>query len=97
VVALDPVIGVPVDAVPRHRQEIFQHRRVHGRLIGGDLDGRDLGRADRPQSRWSKAVTANATAPSWAISNGCFIRKHQVGYLLGLVDLDVVAGARKQE
>src|SRR6266511_927470 len=48
VVALDPVVGVAVGAVPRRWQQLLQHGRVHRRLIGGDLDGRDFGRADGP-------------------------------------------------
>jgi hypothetical protein len=47
-VGLDPVVGVLLSAVPRRWQRILQHRRVHRRLVGGDLDGRDLGRAHRP-------------------------------------------------
>src|SRR5918995_4783363 len=48
VVALDPVVGVAVGAVPRRWQQLVQYGRVHRRLIGGDLDGRDLGHADGP-------------------------------------------------
>jgi hypothetical protein len=34
--------------VPGRRQQVFQHRRVHRRLIGDDLSRRDLRRPDRP-------------------------------------------------
>jgi hypothetical protein len=47
-VTLDAVIGVPVGAVPRRWQQLLQHRRIHRRLIGHDLDRRDLGQADGP-------------------------------------------------
>jgi len=46
VICLDPVVGVLVGAMPCRRQQFPQHGRVDRRLIGGDLDGRDLGRAD---------------------------------------------------
>jgi hypothetical protein len=48
VVALDAVVGVADGATPRCRQPLLQHRRVHRRLIGGDLDRIDLGCANRP-------------------------------------------------
>jgi hypothetical protein len=48
VVTLDAVIGVPVGAVPRRWPQLLQHHRVHRRLIGSDLDRRDLGHADGP-------------------------------------------------
>jgi hypothetical protein len=78
VVALDPVVGVLVGAVPCRWQQRLQHARVDRRLIGGDLNRRDLGRADRrsaeleqglgggfscQQSHGSDTVTANATVP----------------------------------
>jgi hypothetical protein len=47
-VALDPIVGVPVRAMPGRRQQLLQHGRVHRRLIGDDLSGRDLRRTDRP-------------------------------------------------
>jgi hypothetical protein len=34
--------------MPRCWQQLLQHGGVHRRLIGDDLDGRDLGRAKRP-------------------------------------------------
>jgi hypothetical protein len=46
VVALDPVVGVLVGAVPCRRQQLLHHGRIDRRLVGGDLDGRDLDRAD---------------------------------------------------
>jgi hypothetical protein len=45
-VALDPVVGVLVGAMPCRWQQLLQHGGVGRRLIGGDLDGRDLGRVD---------------------------------------------------
>ena len=47
-VTLDAVVGVPVGAVPRRWQQLLQHRRIHRRLIGHDLDRRDPGHADGP-------------------------------------------------
>ena len=46
VVALDAVVGVLLGSMPRRREEFLQHGRVHRRLIGDNLDRRDLGRAD---------------------------------------------------
>src|SRR5829696_9037542 len=46
VIALDPVVGVPISAVPGCWQQVLQHGRVDRRLIGGDLDGRDPGRVN---------------------------------------------------
>jgi hypothetical protein len=48
VVALHPIVGVPVGTVPGRRQQVLQQGRVHRRLIGGDLGRRDLRRIDRP-------------------------------------------------
>jgi hypothetical protein len=45
-VGLDPVIGVPIGAMPGCRQELGEDDRVGRRLIGDHLDGSDLGRAD---------------------------------------------------
>jgi hypothetical protein len=45
VVALDEVVGVPVGAVPARREQLVQHDRKGGRLVGDDLHGRDLGLA----------------------------------------------------
>jgi len=47
-VRLDSVVGVAVSAVPGCWQQLLQHSRVDRRLIGGDLDRHDLGRADGP-------------------------------------------------
>src|SRR5829696_1023966 len=47
-VAFDPVVAIPIGAVPGGRHQLLQHRRVHRRLIGGDLDGHNLGHSDRP-------------------------------------------------
>ena len=41
-------VGVLVGAMPCRGQQLLQHRRVHRRLIGDDLNRRDLGRADGP-------------------------------------------------
>jgi hypothetical protein len=46
VIALDPVVGVLVGAMPCRWQQVLQHGRVDRRLIGGDLDGPDPGRVD---------------------------------------------------
>src|SRR4029450_8337601 len=48
VVSLDPVVGVLLSAMPCEWQQLLQYRWVHRRLIGGDLGGPDLGRADGP-------------------------------------------------
>jgi len=47
VVALDPVVGVLVGAVPCRWQQVLQHGRVHRRLSSDCLGGRDLGHVDR--------------------------------------------------
>jgi hypothetical protein len=47
VVALDPIVGMALGAMPRRWRQLLQHGRVHRRLIGSDLGGRDLGRVDR--------------------------------------------------
>jgi hypothetical protein len=46
VVALDPIVGVPVGSVPRRWQQLLQHHRIGRCSVGDDLGGRDLGRAD---------------------------------------------------
>jgi hypothetical protein len=46
VVALDPVVAVAVSAMPCRWQQFLQYNWVDRRLIGGDLDGCDLGRTD---------------------------------------------------
>ena len=47
-VALNPVVGVRVGAMPCRWQQLLQRARVDRYLIGGDLDRRDLwSRADR--------------------------------------------------
>jgi hypothetical protein len=48
VVTLDVVVGIPIGAMPSRRQQLLEHRRVHRRMVGDDLNGRDLGRADGP-------------------------------------------------
>jgi hypothetical protein len=45
-VSLNPVVGVPVGAVPRRRQQLVQHDRVGRRLIGDYLFGDE---APRPE------------------------------------------------
>jgi hypothetical protein len=47
-VSLNPVVGVPIGAMPRRRQQLVHHDRVGRRLIGHHLDGSDPGRADGP-------------------------------------------------
>jgi hypothetical protein len=47
-VALDAVVGVAVGTVPGRWQQLIQHRRIQPRLIGCDLGGGDLGRANGP-------------------------------------------------
>jgi hypothetical protein len=49
VVALDPVVGVLVGAVPRCRQQVIDDRRIRRCPVGCDLCGRDPGRADGPR------------------------------------------------
>jgi len=45
VVALDPVVGVLVGAVPCRWQQRLQHPWVDWRMIGGDFGRRDLSTA----------------------------------------------------
>jgi hypothetical protein len=47
VIRLDPVARVLLGSRPRRREEFLQHRRVHRRVIGNNLDRREFGRADR--------------------------------------------------
>ena len=47
-VALDAIGGVAVGTVPCRWQQLIQHRRIWPRLIGCDLGGGDLGRANGP-------------------------------------------------
>ena len=47
-VGLDPIVGVPLGAVPRRWEQLLQHDRVGRCLVGDDLDRLDLGRADGP-------------------------------------------------
>jgi hypothetical protein len=42
------LFAIPIGAVPGGWHQFPQHRRVHPRLIACDLDGQDLGHADRP-------------------------------------------------
>jgi hypothetical protein len=48
VITFDSTGGLPFGAVPCRWQQLLQHRRVYRCLVGGDLAGRDLGRANRP-------------------------------------------------
>ena len=73
VIGLDVVVGVPLRAVPGRWQQSLQHRRVHRRLIGGDLDRCDLGRPDRPlENRWAAVASRRADTntsmicPNWS-------------------------------
>jgi hypothetical protein len=75
VVALDAVVGVAVGTMPRRRQQLLQHGRVHRRLIGGDL-----GRAilvvpiARSKNRWAalvsrrEATKTSMTCPTWSMA-----------------------------
>jgi hypothetical protein len=74
-VALDPIVGVPVRAVPGRRQQVLQHGRVHRRLIGDDLSGRDLRRTDRPFEEAMgrlvsrhEATSTSMTCPNWSMA-----------------------------
>jgi hypothetical protein len=73
VVALDPVVGVPVRGVLGRRQQLFQHGRVHRRLIGDDLGRRDLRRPDRLSEEAMAALVSrrvemntSMTCPNWS-------------------------------
>jgi hypothetical protein len=41
-VGLDPVVGVPIGAVPRRRQQLLQDDRIGRCLVGHHLDGRHV-------------------------------------------------------
>jgi hypothetical protein len=45
-VGLDLVVGVPLGAMPRRREEFLQHGRIGRCPVGDDLDRRSLGGAD---------------------------------------------------
>jgi hypothetical protein len=73
VIALDRVVGELVGAVQCRWHQCLQHARVDRRLIGGDLDWRDLAGADRlleepagrPMSRRRETITS-ITWPNWS-------------------------------
>jgi hypothetical protein len=72
-VSLDPVVGVPIGAKPRRRQQLVQHDRVGRRLIGDHLDGSDLGRARWPVQRTGgrphvapRETNTSMTWPNWS-------------------------------
>jgi hypothetical protein len=75
VVALDPIVGAPVGAVPRRYQPLLQHHRIGRCSVGDDLGGPNLGRAgglaEEPAGgtgvppRGDKYVT---TCPNWSIA-----------------------------
>jgi hypothetical protein len=60
-VALDAVVGVAVGTMPCRWQQLLQHRRIQPRLIGGDLGGGDLGRANGPLEE----PPGGACVPPW--------------------------------
>ena len=47
-VSLDPVVGVPLGAVPRRWEQLLQHHRIGRRSVGDDSDPLYLGRAEGP-------------------------------------------------
>jgi hypothetical protein len=46
-VGLNLVVGILLGSTPRCRQQLLEHHRVRGRLVGRHLNGGHLGRADR--------------------------------------------------
>jgi hypothetical protein len=48
VVGVDPVVGIPIGAMPRARQQFLQHHRIGRREVGPDLARRRLGCAESP-------------------------------------------------
>src|SRR5918994_711201 len=89
VVTLDAVICVPVAAVPRRWQQLLQHRRVHRRLIGSDLDRRDLGHADgsleEPAGGVALLRRESGDDPSRSLVWSQLLAAHGVGDVASLV------------
>jgi hypothetical protein len=48
VIRFNPVVGIPIGAMPRRRQQLLQHDRVGARVVGDDLHRGDLRRDERP-------------------------------------------------
>jgi hypothetical protein len=48
-VGLDPVVGVPLGAVPRRWEQLLQHQRIGRCSVGDDLHRHHLRRADGPR------------------------------------------------
>jgi hypothetical protein len=59
---LDPVVGVPLGAMPGRWQQILEHHRVRRRSIGDHLNGCHLGRADGLFENWRAALASRVLA-----------------------------------
>jgi hypothetical protein len=97
VIGLDPVVGLPIGAMPRARQQFLQHHRTGRRAVGRDLARRRLGCAERPLEA-PPCTGAVAPRPSEHVDDlPCLVDRAvdippAAGDLhLGLVDLPAIA------
>jgi hypothetical protein len=98
VVGFDAVVRVPVRAVPGRRGQLVEHPGVDGGLVGDDLDGRDLGRAERP-SKNRRATLASRradtktsmTCPNWSTARYTY-RHRPATFLLVPALMELMGG-----
>jgi hypothetical protein len=69
------LLGVLLSAVPGRRQRLLQHRRVHWRPVGDNLDWRRLDAADGPLEEPAGCLTSQCvdmntsiTWPNWSMA-----------------------------